>query len=113
MKPPLHLAKEQDLRTLGLQPAAAADRKEKLVAQLGQLRRSMRSLSLMLESCTKCGNCAQQCHSYLGTGDAVNIPAAAPTCCGRFTNGISRSPANCWGVSSAPPTLTTRRSTNG
>jgi len=30
----------------------------------------------MLDTCTKCGNCAEQCHSYLGTGDEHNIPAA-------------------------------------
>ena len=36
----------------------------------------MRSLAVMLDTCTKCGNCMRQCHSYLGTGDYHNFPAA-------------------------------------
>jgi Fe-S oxidoreductase len=36
----------------------------------------MRSLAVMLDTCTRCGACARQCHSYLGTGDPANIPAA-------------------------------------
>ena len=76
MKPPLHLAKEQDLRAIGLAPTSADQRGPALVARLVELRDSMRSLSVMLESCTKCGNCMRQCHSYLGTGDEGNIPAA-------------------------------------
>ena len=34
-----------------------------------------RALTLFLEICSKCGLCAPQCHTYLGTGDPKNIPA--------------------------------------
>ncbi|NVN92037.1 MAG: (Fe-S)-binding protein, partial [Desulfuromonadales bacterium] len=32
--------------------------------------------SVALETCTGCGACAKACHSYLGTDDYFNIPAA-------------------------------------
>jgi Fe-S oxidoreductase len=76
MKSPLHLAKEQDLRPLGIDPVSEGKRKAELVSRLDELQKSMRSLSVMLETCTKCGNCAEQCHSYLGTRDYYNVPAA-------------------------------------
>lgn len=76
MNPPLHLAKEKDVRAIGLEPLAEAQRGPALVARLATLRDSMRSLSAMLESCTRCGNCMRECHSYLGTGDYYNFPAA-------------------------------------
>lgn len=76
MKPPMHVAKEADVTALGFTVAAAKDHKRLTLEKLNELRGSMRSLMVMLETCTKCGNCAQQCHSYLGTGDYNNFPAA-------------------------------------
>lgn len=76
MKAPLHLAKEKDLPAIGITPVAEDERCSALVAKLGSLCRTTRSLRLMLESCTKCGNCLKQCHSYLGTEDFHNFPAA-------------------------------------
>lgn len=76
MKAPMHLAKEQDVAAIGY-PKTPSDKLEgKALEKLGELRETMRSLSVMLETCTKCGNCANQCHSYLGTGDYNNFPAA-------------------------------------
>ncbi len=76
MKVPLHQAKEQDVRALGLEVVPAEQRPGKLLARLAEVLESMRSLSVMLDTCTKCGNCMRQCHSYLGTGDYYNFPAA-------------------------------------
>ena len=76
VKPPLHLAKERDVRSLGLEPVPQSQHKARLLSELDGLRKSLRSLSVMLKTCTKCGNCAKQCHSYLGTEDECNVPAA-------------------------------------
>ncbi len=76
MKPPLHLAKEVDVRPLGFEPLPPGERKAKMLDEMDHLQKSMRSLSVMLKTCTKCGNCIRQCHSYLGTEDAHNVPAA-------------------------------------
>jgi len=40
------------------------------------MKEQIRSLRLFMDSCAKCGACAEQCHSYLGTQDPNNIPAA-------------------------------------
>lgn len=76
MTPPLRAAKDQEVRAIGLEPVPQPDRKARLLAKLGQLRGSMRSLAVMLDTCVKCGNCVNQCHSYLGTGDPLNAPPA-------------------------------------
>lgn len=76
MKSPLRMAKEQDLQTIGLSTVADDLLKPRLLTQLGRLRGSMRSLAVMLDTCVKCGNCVEQCHSYLGTGDPLNAPPA-------------------------------------
>lgn len=76
MKVPLHLAKEKDLLAAGLQAVPEEQRQGALLAGVEQYRKWARSLMVMLETCTKCGACANACHSYLGTGDFNNIPAA-------------------------------------
>lgn len=43
---------------------------------LKELGEKFRSLMLTFESCTKCGHCAENCHTYLGTRDPNNMPAA-------------------------------------
>lgn len=76
MKIPLHLAKEKEVQSIGIEPVIPAEQQAKTVAQIEEYRQKVRSLMVMLETCTKCGACAKQCHSYLGTGDFNNIPAA-------------------------------------
>jgi Fe-S oxidoreductase len=76
MKVPFHVAKEKEVAAIGFPLAAETERKFRTIASLGHLRKSMRSLMVMLESCTKCGRCVKECHSYLGTQDYNNIPAA-------------------------------------
>ena len=76
MKIPLHLAKEKDLLAAGLKAVPGEQQQGALLAGVENYRNWARSLMVMLETCTKCGACANACHSYLGTGDFNNIPAA-------------------------------------
>ncbi len=76
MKIPLHMAKEKDLQAAGLRAVPEEEKQQALVKGIDQYRQWARSLMVMLETCTKCGACANACHSYLGTGDFNNIPAA-------------------------------------
>ncbi|HET6421387.1 MAG TPA: (Fe-S)-binding protein [Geobacteraceae bacterium] len=76
MKIPLHLAKKEDLKAIGLEPVSEENRNARALELLDEFRKFARSLSVMLETCTGCGACAQACHSYLGTEDFFNIPAA-------------------------------------
>lgn len=76
LKPPMHVAKEKDVAAIGLPLIPEAEQQGAVLDKMEHLRDSMRSLMVMLETCTKCGNCAKQCHSYLGTEDYNNFPAA-------------------------------------
>ncbi len=76
MKIPLHMAKEKDLLSAGLTQVPEEEKQQALVKGIDEYRQWARSLMVMLETCTKCGACANACHSYLGTGDFNNIPAA-------------------------------------
>ena len=68
-----YLAK--DLSLLGREPVPVEERPARALGLLGDLCRAKKSLSLFLDTCTKCGACAEQCHTYLGTRDPYNIPA--------------------------------------
>ena len=76
MKIPLHLAKDNEVQSIGLKPLSPAEQQSKVLEGMEEYRQQFRSLMVMLETCTKCGACAKQCHSYLGTEDFNNIPAA-------------------------------------
>ncbi|MHC1696617.1 MAG: (Fe-S)-binding protein [Geobacteraceae bacterium] len=76
MNSPLHLAKKEDLRCLGIEQVDESARKTRTLELMDECRKFARSLPLMLETCTRCGACAKACHSYLGTDDFYNIPAA-------------------------------------
>jgi Fe-S oxidoreductase len=76
MKIPLRLAKREDLRIIGVEPVAEAELCSRTLELMGEFRAFARSFSVMLETCTGCGACAKACHSYLGTDDFFNIPAA-------------------------------------
>lgn len=76
MNIPLHPANEKELRIIGITPVPAAGQQARVLELLGDYRKFARSLSVMLETCTGCGACAKVCHSYLGTDDFYNIPAA-------------------------------------
>ncbi len=75
MSIPLQMAKKQDLENIGAVVPPRAEWAERLREEVRQRLDFSPALRIMLESCTKCGACAQACHSYLGTGDVRNIPA--------------------------------------
>lgn len=75
MKPPLHIAKANDVAALGYRVTPEAELKLRFVEKLEEMLPKLRSLMTMLDTCTKCGSCIKQCHSYLGTEDYHNIPA--------------------------------------
>ena len=66
----------KDLSLLGLPEIAPEDRPRRAVELLGEMTEQIRSLRLFMDSCSKCGACAEQCHSYLGPQHPNNIPAA-------------------------------------
>ncbi len=73
---PYHLAKQQELHDIGVNTVEVENLPENMVKLIADYRKFSRSLSVMLDSCTRCGACADSCHSYLGTEDYYNIPAA-------------------------------------
>jgi len=73
---PLNPAKQADVEAIGFSYTPADRQPAKALEKMADLRKKMRSLMVMLETCTKCGNCAKQCHSFLGTEDFYNFPAA-------------------------------------
>jgi Fe-S oxidoreductase len=73
MKLPFFPAEPDSFSRAGRSPVM--DRRQ-LPRLLGQYRRFTRSLSLVLECCTRCGSCSRACHSYLGTEDPDNSPVA-------------------------------------
>jgi len=75
-KPPMYVAKQADVEALGFAFTPEVQQKGKALEKIAELCVKMRSLMVMLETCTKCGNCAKQCHSFLGTEDYYNFPAA-------------------------------------
>jgi Fe-S oxidoreductase len=73
---PYHPAKREDLHHLGIEQVDESFLKERTLELLDEFRKFARSFSVMLETCTRCGACAKACHSYLGTDDFNNLPAA-------------------------------------
>ncbi len=76
MNPPFHLAKKEDLKHIGIGQVDDSAIKARTLKLMDEFRKFSRSFSAMLETCTRCGTCANACHSYLGTDDFNNIPAA-------------------------------------
>ena len=76
VKIPLHVAKPAEVEAIGFAYTPVADQPDAARKKIGEMAASMRSLMVMLETCVKCGACAKQCHSYLGTEDYYNFPAA-------------------------------------
>ena len=50
------------------------DWKERLRVSFADKLGRHRSLRLFLDNCTRCGACADKCHTYLGTRDPYNMP---------------------------------------
>jgi Fe-S oxidoreductase len=71
-----HRAKRELLLPLGLPAELPPDWQAQALGKLDQLRRQRRSLQLYLDTCVRCGACADQCQFFLGTGDPRNMPVA-------------------------------------
>ncbi len=71
----LDMAKEKELKEIGVTATPPDSLPERLFDEVGNMVRFSRAVKVMLETCTKCGACAKACHSYLGTDDVNNIPA--------------------------------------
>jgi len=67
-------ANEKDLRAIHVVPVPDDKKVEVALQHLDEMRKMFRSFVLAMESCVKCGACAENCHTYLGTRDPNNIP---------------------------------------
>ncbi|SFG87919.1 Fe-S oxidoreductase [Desulfotomaculum arcticum] len=67
-------ASVEEMRKIHIEPVADELKPEKAIEFLDQIRKKFRSFVMAMESCTKCGQCAENCHTYLGTRDPNNIP---------------------------------------
>lgn len=67
-------ANENDMRKIHIEPIPDELKPEKAIEFLDEIRKKFRSFVLAMECCTKCGQCAENCHTYLGTRDPNNIP---------------------------------------
>lgn len=67
-------ANEKEIRAIHIQPVPDDKKVEVALQHLDEMRKKFRSFVLAMESCVKCGACAEACHTYLGTRDPNNIP---------------------------------------
>ncbi len=68
-------ASEEDLRKIHMIPVPDDQKADEALKYLDEMRKKFRSFVTAMESCVKCGLCAENCHTYLGTRDPNNIPA--------------------------------------
>ncbi len=68
-------ATDADMRKIHMDPVPDDQKCEKAIEYLDVMRKKFRSFVMAMESCVKCGACAENCHTYLGTKDPRNIPA--------------------------------------
>ena len=54
---------------LGFPGALVDDWQDQAIAKMGELLEHSRPLRVFLDSCVKCGACADKCHYFHGTGD--------------------------------------------
>ncbi|WP_207666865.1 sulfate reduction electron transfer complex DsrMKJOP subunit DsrK [Desulfofundulus salinus] len=67
-------ATAEEMRQIHIEPVPDDQKVEKAIQYLDEMRKKFRSFVLAMESCVKCGLCAENCHTYLGTRDPNNIP---------------------------------------
>lgn len=65
------------LEILELRPTLVPkeERPQKALEAMKEVLSKRRSVATYLDTCTKCGACAERCHYYLGTNDPYNMPA--------------------------------------
>ena len=69
-------AKAKDMIKVDLPKERAKDWKEVMLKKMAEILDKHRSVRLYLDTCVKCGACADKCQFYLGTGDPKNMPVA-------------------------------------
>ncbi len=70
------IAESQTSESLGYPGELVDDWQSKAIARLGELVRNNRALAVFMDTCTRCGACADKCHYGIGTGDPNNMPVA-------------------------------------
>jgi len=69
-------AKEKDMVKIDLPKTRREDWKEAMIKKMAEMLDKYRSLRVYLDTCVKCGACADKCQFFLGTGDPKNMPVA-------------------------------------
>jgi len=67
-------ASVKEMKAIHIDPVPDDQKVEVALKHLDEMRKKFRSFVLAMESCVKCGACAENCHTYLGTKDPNNIP---------------------------------------
>ncbi len=67
-------ATDAEMKNIHIDPVPDGQKVEAALKHLDDMRKKFRSFVLAMESCVKCGACAENCHTYLGTKDPNNIP---------------------------------------
>ncbi len=67
-------ASEKDMHKVHIRAVPDEEKCVKALEYLDYFRKTRRSFVMAMESCVKCGACAENCHTYLGTKDPNNIP---------------------------------------
>lgn len=70
------VAKAEHQQALGFPGELVDDWHDKALAKMKELLDSSRALQVFMDSCVKCGACADKCHYFLGTADPNNMPVA-------------------------------------
>ncbi|MDD9822371.1 MAG: (Fe-S)-binding protein, partial [Gammaproteobacteria bacterium] len=70
------VAKAEHQLALGFPGELVDDWHDKALAKMKELLDSSRALQVFMDSCVKCGACADKCHYFLGTADPNNMPVA-------------------------------------
>ena len=68
--------KEKDHKDVTIPVELVPNWKMKALKKFEDLLGKFRNLKVQLDSCVHCGNCADACQFFLGTGDPRNMPVA-------------------------------------
>jgi Fe-S oxidoreductase len=69
-------AKAKDTALLDLPFERVDGWQQKAISKLGELLEKNKALRVFMDSCVRCGACADKCQFFLGTGDPNNMPVA-------------------------------------
>lgn len=69
-------ARISDMMGIDLPTSLIPNWKEEFLKIFRELLNHYKELRVMLDACVRCGNCADKCHYFLGTGDPKNMPVA-------------------------------------